>query len=59
MAPIPSQLSSDIEPGHLLSELERRQDDVLKQLDELENQLNEVLSGLGVSAVHDETLDVA
>ena len=59
MAPIPSQPSSDIEPGHLLSELERRQDDVLKQLDELENQLNEVLRGLGVSAVHDETLDVA
>jgi hypothetical protein len=38
-------------PGHLLCELERRQDDVLRQLDELESQLNQVLTGLGVAMI--------
>ncbi|ELP31677.1 hypothetical protein RBSWK_04183 [Rhodopirellula baltica SWK14] len=32
----------------LLEELERRQDDVLAQLDDLEAKLNEVLSGLKI-----------
>ncbi|WP_234952491.1 hypothetical protein [Rhodopirellula baltica] len=35
-------------PGMLLEELERRQDDVLAQLDDLEAKLNEVLSGLKI-----------
>jgi hypothetical protein len=34
------------EPGGLLEELERRQDDVLTQLDDLDAKLNEVLQGL-------------
>ncbi|MEO1525148.1 MAG: hypothetical protein AAFX06_06910 [Planctomycetota bacterium] len=33
-------------PGHLLEELERRQDDVIAQLDDLDAQLEEVLRGL-------------
>ncbi len=37
------------EPGHLLLDLEKRQDDVLEQLDNLDAQLIEVLKGLGVS----------
>lgn len=34
------------QPGGLLDELERRQDDVLDQLDELDAKLSEVLKGL-------------
>lgn len=34
------------EPGGLLDELERRQDSVLDQLDDLDAKLNEVLKGL-------------
>lgn len=37
---------SDAEPGGLLGELERRQDDVLSQLDDLDAKLAEVLKGL-------------
>ena len=59
MAPIPSPQSRDFEPGQLLSDLERRQDDALKQLDDLENQLNEVLQGLGITALADDELDLA
>lgn len=55
MSPIPSSNASEVEPGQLLNELERRQDDVLHQLDDLENQLKEVLEGLGVST--EEELD--
>lgn len=40
--------SSDDAPGQLLAELERRQDDVLSQLDDLENKLRDVLRGLNV-----------
>ncbi|MEL6108490.1 MAG: hypothetical protein AAFU85_20895 [Planctomycetota bacterium] len=32
--------------GHLLEELERRQDDVIAQLDDLDSKLQEVLNGL-------------
>ncbi len=35
-------------PGQLLAELERRQDDVLAQLDDLESKLRDVLRGLNV-----------
>ena len=37
---------SDTEPGGLLDELERRQEDVLNQLDDLDAKLSEVLKGL-------------
>jgi hypothetical protein len=59
MSPIPSSHTQDTEPGQLLNELERRQDDVLKQLDDLEDQLNEVLKGLGVAAEDEVENDLA
>jgi hypothetical protein len=59
MSPIPSSHTQDTEPGQLLNELERRQDDVLKQLDDLEDQLNEVLKGLGVAAEDEVKNDLA
>lgn len=49
MSPTPIQHAADMEPGQLLHELERRQDDVLSQLDELDARLSEVLRGLGVN----------
>ncbi len=42
------------EPGHLLEELEQRQDDVLAQLDELDSKLIEVLKGLGATMEGDQ-----
>lgn len=36
----------DTQPGGLLGELERRQDDVLSQLDDLDAKLSDVLKGL-------------
>jgi hypothetical protein len=36
----------DVAPGGLLGELERRQDDVLAQLDDLDAKLSQVLEGL-------------
>ncbi|MCO8124868.1 hypothetical protein NHH03_24230 [Stieleria sp. TO1_6] len=41
-----AQSTADREPGGLLEELERRQDDVLSQLDDLDAKLDEVLKGL-------------
>ncbi|MDE0866759.1 MAG: hypothetical protein OSA98_23520 [Rubripirellula sp.] len=49
MSPTPTSQINDLEPGQLLTELEQRQDDVLEQLDALDNQLQEVLRGLGVT----------
>jgi hypothetical protein len=49
MSPTATSHIKDLEPGQLLKELEQRQDDVLKQLDALDNQLEEVLRGLGVT----------
>ncbi|MGI9471992.1 MAG: hypothetical protein ACR2NZ_10690 [Rubripirellula sp.] len=49
MSPTPTSQVSDQEPGQLLKELEQRQDEVLEQLDALDNQLKEVLQGLGVT----------
>ncbi len=49
MSPTPTAQVSDQEPGQLLRDLERRQDDVLSQLDALDAKLNEVLRGLGVT----------
>ena len=59
MSPIPSPKTDDNEPGQLLNELERRQDDVLQQLDDLEAQLDQVLQGLGVSPLDDVDLDLS
>ena len=46
-----SNLDSDApyEPGHLLVELEQRQDEVLAQLDELDAKIKSVLLGLGAT----------
>jgi hypothetical protein len=55
MSPTPTSLVSSHEPGQLLKELEKRQDEVLQQLDELDSRLREVLEGLGVSI--DEEVD--
>lgn len=55
MSPTPTSQVADQEPGHLLRDLERRQDDVLDQLDALDAKLNEVLRGLGVTM--DEEID--
>lgn len=49
MSPTPTSQINDLEPGQLLTELEQRQDDVLEQLDALDNQLQEVLRGLGLT----------
>ena len=53
MSPHPTSLAPDTEPGQLLKELEQRQDEVLKQLDDLDSRLREVLEGLGVT-IEDE-----
>lgn len=47
---------TDPQPGQLLIDLERRQDDVIAQLDQLDTKLRDVLRGLGVS---DESIDHA
>ena len=49
MSPPATSHLKDLEPGQLLKDLEQRQDDVLEQLDALDNQLEEVLQGLGVT----------
>lgn len=49
MSTHPTSLAPDTEPGQLLRELEQRQDEVLKQLDDLDSRLREVLEGLGVT----------
>ncbi len=53
MSPTPTSLSSETEAGHLLHDLERRQDEVMAQLDDLDAKLSEVLRGLGVSLDED------
>lgn len=55
MSPTPSSHAEESEPGQLLYELERRQDEVLGELEVLEARLNQVLAGLGVTL--DEPLD--
>ena len=49
MSPTPTSHTSETEPGQLLVELEKRQDEVLEELDALDNKLQEVLKGLGVT----------
>lgn len=53
MPPIQPAPLSEAEPGNLLGELERRQDDVLRQLDDLEDQLAQVLVGLGITPIQE------
>jgi len=53
MSPTPTSQVSDPEPGQLLKELEKRQDEVLEQLDALDAQVEEVLKGLGVTVEND------
>jgi hypothetical protein len=44
-------------PGQLLADLERRQDDVLAQLDDLEAKLADVLEGLNVEVSNGESAE--
>lgn len=43
----------------LLADLERRQDDVLLQLDELDRRLTDILKGLGVTLIDDQATNAA
>lgn len=54
MFPLSLSGPQDDAPGHLLADLERRQDDVLAQLDDLEAKLAEVLRGLNVEVADDD-----
>ncbi len=49
MSPTPTAHTSEMEPGQLLHELERRQDEVLMELDALDTKLTDVAKGLGVT----------
>jgi len=44
---------ADERAGNLLADLERRQDDVLAQLDELDRRVSDLLRGLGVTLIED------
>ena len=57
MSPTPLRHTSEPEAGQLLYELERRQDEVLSELDALDAKLSEVLRGLGVNL--DDEIDPA
>lgn len=48
-----------MKPGDLLHDLDRRQDDVLTQLDELQAKLDGVLAELGISATGDCDADLS
>ena len=48
----------DLEAGQILLQLERRQDDVLSQLDDLEQKLSSILRGLGVTLADDQQADI-
>ncbi len=55
MSPTPTSQTDESEPGQLLYELERRQDEALSELEALESRLRDVLAGLGVAT--DEGVD--
>lgn len=57
--PAPSDTNRENAAGSLLADLERRQDDVLLQLDELDRRLTEILKGLGVTLIDDQAANVA
>jgi len=44
---------ADEQAGNLLADLERRQDDVLAQLDDLDRRVSDLLRGLGVTLIDD------
>ncbi len=46
--------TADADAGSSLAELERRQDDVLAQLDQLDLKLSTILRGLGVTLTNDQ-----
>jgi len=46
-------VDADEHAGNLLADLERRQDDVLAQLDELDRRVSDLLRGLGVTLIDD------
>lgn len=48
---------ADSQPGGLLDDLERRQEDVLSQLDDLDAKLSEVLKGLEPTSVDRAMVD--
>lgn len=57
--PLQEAAERDYEAGKTLLELERRQDDVLSQLDDLDQKLTSILRGLGVTMTADEPSDTA
>ena len=59
MSPYPTSTVPDQEPGQLLKELEQRQDEVLQKLDDLDRQLQDVLSGLGVTMEEESEAEIA
>ncbi len=53
---VPETLDTeDSQPGGLLGELERRQDDVIAQLEDLDAKLSEVLKGLEPEPKEDDS----
>lgn len=52
--PLPASRMPDLVASDLLSDLERRQDEVLAQLDDLDRKLCGILEGLGVTPIYDE-----
>ena len=52
--PLPASRMPDLVALDLLSDLERRQDEVLAQLDNLDRKLCGILEGLGVTPIYDE-----
>ncbi len=59
MSPANPPTAATMKPGDLLHDLDRRQDDVLTQLDELQAKLDGVLAELGITAMGDGDLDAA
>ena len=49
----PELVETEEPVGSLLADLERRQDDVLAQLDDLDRRVSELLRGLGVTLIED------
>ena len=58
MSPPPPSVTVEQEPGQLLKELEQRQDEVLEQLEALDQKLNDVLSGLGVTMEEESEAEI-
>jgi hypothetical protein len=50
---VESMVGAEEPAGNLLADLERRQDDVLAQLDDLDRRVSDLLRGLGVTLIED------